>query len=204
MQEEHNILQQAITELQKTPTINIKDKVYNHQLSTKLNIFRKYFPLATLETSIIQNDENKVITQSKIKIDSVVIATGYAEETKRDENRINSISALERCEMSSIIRVLFLYGLGEESEYILPVEVKNKISQQNTFQPIEQQEQPQNNTEQSYDTLSSIGLSVTTQGENLIIMGNDIYSKKDTIKSYGFKWNINAKHWYKPLEEQLN
>lgn len=55
---------------------------------------------------------------------------------------------------------------------------------------------------QDYSKLSNLGLSVMQQGSNLIVMGNDIFAKKDTIKACGFKWDARLKHWCKPLEQQ--
>jgi DNA repair and recombination protein RAD52 len=55
---------------------------------------------------------------------------------------------------------------------------------------------------QDYSKLSNLGLSVMQQGQNLIVMGDDIFAKKDTIKACGFKWDGRSKHWCKPLEQQ--
>jgi DNA repair and recombination protein RAD52 len=59
-----------------------------------------------------------------------------------------------------------------------------------------------NNTPQDYASLYNIGLSVVTQGNNLIVTGDDIFSKRDSIKSYGFRWDGKSKQWYKPIEQQ--
>lgn len=55
---------------------------------------------------------------------------------------------------------------------------------------------------QDYSKLSNLGLSVMQQGSNLIVMGDDIFAKKDTIKACGFRWDARLKHWCKPLEQQ--
>ena len=55
---------------------------------------------------------------------------------------------------------------------------------------------------QDYSKLSNLGLSVMQQGQNLIVMGDDIFAKKDTIKGCGFRWDARLKHWCKPLEQQ--
>ncbi len=59
-----------------------------------------------------------------------------------------------------------------------------------------------NTIPQDYSKLSNLGLSVMQQGQNLIVMGDDIFAKKDTIKACGFKWDGRSKHWCKPLEQQ--
>lgn len=63
-------------------------------------------------------------------------------------------------------------------------------------------QQPQNNTPQDYSSLYNIGLTLMEQGQNLVVIGNDIFSKKDSIKACGFRWDSNIKMWYKPLEQQ--
>ena len=79
--------------------------------------------------------------------------------------------------------------------------------QQQYQQPPQQIQQSQNNnqstyTPQDYASLYNIGLAVMEQGQNLVIVGDDIFSKKDSIKACGFRWDGASKTWYKPLEQQ--
>jgi len=78
-----------------------------------------------------------------------------------------------------------------------------QISQQ---QPQYQQQQPtqqmQNNTPQEYASLYNLGLTIMEQGQNLVVVGDDIFSKKDSIKACGFRWDGTSKLWYKPIEQQ--
>ena len=80
-------------------------------------------------------------------------------------------------------------------------------SQTGLEQPKQQLSQPpkqlQHNTPQDYASLYNIGLSVVTQGHYLIIVGDDIFAKKDSIKAYGFRWNSATKCWEKPIERQV-
>jgi len=84
-------------------------------------------------------------------------------------------------------------------------------SRSHTTQSPRQLEQPKqqppkqlhNNTvPQEYASLYNIGLSVVTQGNYLIVVGDDIFAKKDSIKAYGFRWNSASKCWEKPIERQ--
>jgi len=80
----------------------------------------------------------------------------------------------------------------------------DKSRQHHTSQQT-QQPKPSNQVStipQDYSKLSNLGLSVMQQGQNLIVMGDDIFAKKDTIKACGFKWDGRSKHWCKPLEQQ--
>ena len=192
----------AIEELKSMPTVDIKGKRYT-QVSTRINIFRKYFPLATLETNIIHNDDIRVIIQSKIKIDNTVISTGYAEEVRGDGNYINSTSAVENCETSSIGRALSSFGLAG-GEYASSFEVSNAISQQsvnNTYQQSTQPYQAPHANQQDYSSLINAGLNVVEQDGNLVVIGKDVFNKKDIIKQHNFRWDSNNKRWFIPLHQ---
>ena len=84
---------------------------------------------------------------------------------------------------------------------------QNAQQPQQIAQPQQQYQQPQpqqiqNNTPQEYASLYNIGLAVMEQGQNLVVVGDDIFSKKDSIKACGFRWDGASKTWYKPLEQQ--
>ena len=64
------------------------------------------------------------------------------------------------------------------------------------------QQQSQNNAAQDYSSLYNIGLTIMEQGQNLVVVGDDIFNKKDSIKACGFRWSGKSKMWYKPIEEQ--
>ena len=121
-------LQLALEELKTMPTIDIEGKSYT-TVANRIIIFRRYFSDYSIVTDILQNDDIKVVVQTKITTPSgVVIATGLAEEF-RGKNIINTTSALENAETSSIGRALACLSLGG-SEYASANEVENAISQQ--------------------------------------------------------------------------
>lgn len=73
------------------------------------------------------------------------------------------------------------------------------------IEPPKQQQPKQlsnNSVPQEYASLYNIGLSVVTQGNNLIVTGDDIFNKKDSIKSFGFRWDGRSKCWFKPIEQR--
>lgn len=204
-------LQKAVEELKSSPTVNIHGKNYS-QVSTRINIFRKYFPNASLETQITYNDDFRVIIKATISIDSQVIATGFAEETRsNNDNSINSTSMIEVCETSAIGRALANFGLGG-SEYASANEVGNAINQQ------ENKQQAMNNYNQSYNTqnqamqhnnyptdfseLTKLNLSVMQQGQNWIVVGDNVFANKDLIKNkFGFKWDSGSRLWFRKIEQ---
>jgi hypothetical protein len=207
---QNELLQKAIAELKNSPTVDIKGKAYT-QVSTRINIFRKYFPTASIETLITYNDDVRVIIQTKISLNDKVIATGYAEEVRGDGNYINQTSAVENCETSSIGRALSNLGLGG-SEYASANEVENAISQQEqikqnnrntnqqTYQP-KRQAQNQYQHQKDFSTLLNAGLQVIDNGDVLIVSGDGIFEKKAIIKNAGFRWDGQNRIWYMQKRE---
>ena len=64
------------------------------------------------------------------------------------------------------------------------------------------------NIKQSYDpyeyeSLFRIGLDVVEQNGFLIVTGDDIFAKKDSIKACGFRWDGKTKSWYKAIEQEV-
>jgi len=74
-----------------------------------------------------------------------------------------------------------------------------QIPQQQYQQPTQQ---VQNNAPQDYASLYNLGLTIMEQGQNLVVVGDDIFTKKDSIKACGFRWDGATKMWYKPINQQ--
>ena len=64
-----------------------------------------------------------------------------------------------------------------------------------------------NTTQQSsfnqyeYQSLYNLGLNVIEHEGYLLITGDDIFAKKDSIKACGFRWDGASKQWYKQIEK---
>ena len=52
-----------------------------------------------------------------------------------------------------------------------------------------------------YQALFNLGLDVIEQNGFLIVTGDDIFSKKGSIKACGFRFSSASKTWYKPVEQ---
>jgi len=57
-------------------------------------------------------------------------------------------------------------------------------------------------SQHEFASLFNLGLQVLEQGNNLIVVGEDIFNKKDSIKACGFRWDSSHKVWYLPKEQQ--
>lgn len=202
----------AVEDLKTLPTIDINGKSYT-QVASRIVIFRKYFPEYSVVTNILHDDEYRVVVQTKITSpNGIIIATGLAEEFRRDNNPINTTSALENAETSSIGRALACLSLGG-SEYASANEVENAISlqeqiKQNNRTTNQQSYQPQRQTQNKYQnqkdfsTLLNVGLQVIDNGSDILtVAGDGIFEKKAIIKNAGFKWDGTNKQWYLPKRQ---
>ena len=66
---------------------------------------------------------------------------------------------------------------------------------QNTNQPIQQPYKYQ----QDFSQLTNLGLTVMKKGDSLVVVGENIFANKDTIKHNGFRWDGVNKQWYMSL-----
>jgi hypothetical protein len=100
----------AMEELKKVPKINIKGKEYA-TVASRVEIFRKHFPLYSITTKLLVDDEQRVVMKAEIKDENDrILADGYSEEI-RGEGLINTTSAIENCQTSAIGRALAAFGL---------------------------------------------------------------------------------------------
>ncbi len=53
--------------------------------------------------------------------------------------------------------------------------------------------------QQDFSQLVNLGLSVVQKGDNLIVVGENVFANKDIIKQNGFRWDGASKSWYMPL-----
>ncbi len=52
-----------------------------------------------------------------------------------------------------------------------------------------------------YQSLFNLGLNIVEQNGFLIVTGDDIFAKKDSIKACGFRFDSKSKTWYKAIEQ---
>lgn len=63
----------------------------------------------------------------------------------------------------------------------------------------------QNNLSQTDEqmTLQNLGLDIVQRNGFLLVTGKDVFSKKDKIKSLGFRWDNGSKQWYKAINPNV-
>ena len=92
-------------------------KIHNNDYATvalRIGIFRRNLGTsAAISTSIVFQDDKKVIVKAEVFIDGNLISTGLAEEL-RAASRINRTSALENAETSAVGRALAMLGLTND------------------------------------------------------------------------------------------
>ena len=77
-----------------------------------------------------------------------------------------------------------------------------QLQQPQQYSQANQQQAPSSHNPNDYSSLYNIGLTIMEQGQNLVVIGDDIFSKRDSIKACGFRWEGSSKMWYKPLQQQ--
>ena len=77
-----------------------------------------------------------------------------------------------------------------------------QLQQPQKYSQPNQQQAPSSHNPNDYSSLYNIGLTIMEQGQNLVVIGDDIFSKRDSIKACGFRWEGSSKMWYKPIQQQ--
>lgn len=80
----------------------------------------------------------------------------------------------------------------------------NQQQQQHYQNPNQTRNIQQNNSsfnQYEYQSLFNLGLNIVEQNGFLIVTGDDIFSKKDSIKACGFRFDSKSKTWYKAIEQ---
>ncbi len=75
-----------------------------------------------------------------------------------------------------------------------PNHQQNNQQHQNSFQ------NNQTFDQYEYQSLFNLGLNVVENNGFLVVTGDDIFSKKDSIKACGFRFDSKSKTWYKAIE----
>lgn len=78
---------------------------------------------------------------------------------------------------------------------------KQKQPYQNPNQTRNTQQNNSSFNQYEYQSLFNLGLNIIEQNGFLVVTGDDIFSKKDSIKACGFRFDSKSKTWYKAIEQ---
>tara|TARA_R110002012_G_scaffold28010_6_gene88805 strand:- start:501 stop:1040 length:540 start_codon:yes stop_codon:yes gene_type:complete len=107
-----------------------------------------------MQSEIVFHDDQKVIVKSTIFDDGEIISTGHAEEV-RSSSKINSTSALENAETSSLGRALSFFKYAG-SEIASADEVANAISQQKDKEVVSEWKDYMDKVREHGDSLNAV------------------------------------------------
>lgn len=109
-------------------TTDIKGKDYA-QVNERIKAFRMCYPMGTIETEMIGNENGICIFRANIYDGDLLLATGTAYE-KENSTFINKTSYIENCETSAVGRALGMAGFGIDTSIASAEEVQNAIANQ--------------------------------------------------------------------------
>jgi hypothetical protein len=131
MEKEKNTMFEEIQRANETiRTTNIKGKEYA-EVNQRIKAFRMVYPMGTIKTEMIQNENGVCIFRATILDNEKLLATGTAYE-KENSTFINKTSYIENCETSAIGRALGIAGFGIDTSVASAEEVQNAIANQET------------------------------------------------------------------------
>ena len=109
------ITKEKLAEVNKgLKTVDIKHKSYA-MVVERVQAFRELCPNGTIDTNVVDLDEDHVAIQAKIFDEKDhLLASGTATETK-GSTQINQTSYVENCETSAVGRALGMLGIGSEA-----------------------------------------------------------------------------------------
>lgn len=90
---------------------------------------------------------------------------------------------------------------GNNQHYQNQSQNYNQQSLNNNYQQQKQQYQQPYQHQQDFQQLTNLGLQVMQQGDNLVVVGDNVFANKDVIKAHGFRWDGASKTWYIQLRQ---
>ena len=136
------------------PPVKIHGKQYT-TVSERCFSWREEHPDQTMQSEIVFHDDKKVIVKSTIfDAEGKIISTGHAEEV-RSSSKINSTSALENAETSSLGRALSFHKYAG-SEIASADEVANAISQQKDKEVVSEWKDYMDKVREHGDSLNAV------------------------------------------------
>ena len=113
-------------------TTPVKDKPYI-EVNERIKAFRKLFPMGTIQSEMIFNENGVCVFRAEVIADGVVLGVGHAYE-KETSSFINRTSYIENCQTSAVGRALGMAGFGIDTAISSADETANAIAIQETME----------------------------------------------------------------------
>nr|WP_315015135.1 Rad52/Rad22 family DNA repair protein [uncultured Campylobacter sp.] len=161
---------------------------------------------AVVKVDVFSSDHSKCITRQ-----DVGFGTGVA-KSLADAHENGAKEAVTDALKRSLRTFGNQFGnsLYDKSRNYFPQNAQQNNLSKATVSLHKQEQKPnfytrQNNLSQTDEqtTLQNLGLDIVQRNGFLLVTGKDVFSKKDTIKSLGFRWDNGSKQWYKAINPNV-
>ena len=99
------------------------------EVNQRIKAFRMVYPMGTIETEILKDDDNVCMVRASIYNGDILLATATAREEKT-ASFINKTNYVENCETSAVGRALGMCGFGIDASVASAEEIQNSIQKQ--------------------------------------------------------------------------
>lgn len=99
------------------------------EVNQRIKAFRIVYPMGTIETELLKDDDNICMFRANIYNGDVLLATATAREEKT-ASFINKTNYVENCETSAVGRALGMCGFGIDASVASAEEIQNSIQKQ--------------------------------------------------------------------------
>lgn len=99
------------------------------EVNQRIKAFRMVYPIGTIETDILKDDDNVCMVRASIYNGDTLLATATAREEKT-ASFINKTNYVENCETSAVGRALGMCGFGIDVSVASAEEIQNSIQKQ--------------------------------------------------------------------------
>lgn len=99
------------------------------EVNQRIKAFRMVYPMGTIETEILKDDDNVCMVRASIYNGDTLLATATAREEKT-ASFINKTNYVENCETSAVGRALGMCGFGIDVSVASAEEIQNSIQKQ--------------------------------------------------------------------------
>ncbi len=156
---------------------------------------------AVIKLTVFSLDHSKYITKEDVGFGTgIAKMLADAHEGGAKESVTDGIKRAMRSFGSQFGNSLYDKSRNHQAQTAPNPQIANQPKTQ--VQQQTQRQVPQAQSSYEFTSLYNLGLQVLEQDSNYVVVGEDIFNKKDSIKACGFRWDASHKLWYLPKEQQ--